>query len=299
VKQLDAVIDDIKNTFASFTPETPLAAVRGAIDKLFIHQTDVECTRERISLGDADAELITAKGVTKEDGAILYIHGGGFVVCSIDSHRGLAERLSQEANAAVLLVGYRLAPEHPFPAALDDSVAGYQWLLDQGYAPSQLAIAGDSAGGGLALTTLHALKQRGLPMPACVAVLSPWVDLELTGESMVSRADLDPLVTTEGLTAWAGCYAPGMDLNNPLLQPLKGDLKGLPPMLIQIGEREALYDDSKSLADAARAAGVDVEWQYFPGQIHDFQMFGHRLDEARKAIKDIGAFIRKRLDAAR
>ena len=148
MKQLDAVIDDIKKTFSSFTPETPLAAIRSAVDKLFVHQTDVDCTRERISLGDADAELITAKGVTKEDGAILYIHGGGFVVCSIDSHRGLAERLSQEANAAVLLVGYRLAPEHPFPAALDDSVAGYEWLLAKGYDSSQLAIAGDSAGGG-------------------------------------------------------------------------------------------------------------------------------------------------------
>jgi acetyl esterase/lipase len=299
VKQLDAVIDDIKKTFSSFTPETPLSAIRSAVDKLFVHQTDVECARERVSLGDAEAELITAKGVTKEDGAILYIHGGGFVVCSMDSHRGLAERLSQEANAAVLLVGYRLAPEHPFPAALDDSVAGYQWLLDQGYDSSQLAIAGDSAGGGLTLSVLHALKQRGLPLPACAAVLSPWVDLELTGESMVSRAELDPLVTTDGLRAWAGCYAPGMDLNNPLLQPLKGDLKGWPPLLIQIGEREALYDDSKSLADAARAAGVEVEWQYFPGQIHDFQMFGHRLDEARTALKDLGTFIRKRLDAAR
>lgn len=299
MSELDAVIDDINAAFAVFTAETPLDTVREALDELFgYHNPASGCTQSRYTIGEAEAELIVAEGVEQRDGAILYLHGGGYAVCSIESHRDLAERLSHAAQASVLLLGYRLAPENPFPAALDDAVAAYQWLLAQGHDPSSLAIAGDSAGGGLALATLLRLKQLGMQLPACSAVLSPWVDLELSGGTMISNADVDPIVHIDALRTWIACYAPGMDVRDPLLSPLHGDFCGLPPLLVQVGEREALLDDALRIADVARAAGVEVEYQYWEGQIHVFQAFGYRLAEARAAIKDIGDFIQKHLAKA-
>src|SRR5690606_5447385 len=172
--------------------------------------------------------------------------------------RNLGGRISKAANCRVLSLDYRLAPEHPFPAAVDDAVTGYRWLLDQGIRPDRIAIAGDSAGGGLAAATLVALKDRGEPMPAAGVCLSPWVDMEGTGESMTSRAALDPMVQKDGLKDMASLYLDGADPRSPLAAPLYADLSGLPPLLIQVGTAETLYDDATRLAEKAEAAGVDV-----------------------------------------
>jgi epsilon-lactone hydrolase len=220
-------------------------------------------------------------------------------VCSIARHRDLAERLARATNAMVVLLDYRLAPENPFPAALDDCLGAYQWLLSNGYEPSSIAIAGDSAGGNLALSTLLAIKDRSLPIPACGALLSPWVDLELKGGTMNSKADVDPIVKAHVFGVWIECYAPNLDLTDPLLSPLLGDLQGLPPLLVQAGGREVLLDDALRLVEAARSAGVEVEYQFWEHQIHVFQVFGHRLADARKAIEDVGLFLRHNLSQSK
>lgn len=299
MSELQAVIDDIEIAFAEFTPETPLSAIRERLDDLFGYDNpDSLCSHEAHRIGEANAELITADGIGKDAGVILYLHGGGYAVCSIRSHRDLCERLSHAAGAAVLALNYRLAPENPFPAALDDALAAYRWLLDRGHDASSIAISGDSAGGGLALATLLALKKHNLPLPACAAVMSPWVDLELNGGTMTSKADLDPIVHADTLKIWIACYTPDGDVRNPLISPLFGDFRGLPPLLVQVGEREALLDDALRIVEVAKAAGVAVEYQFWNGQIHVFQTFGHRLAEARQAIADIGTFVRRHLDGA-
>ena len=247
--ELDEVIKDTKRVFASFGEETSLADLRIALDAFFGSGVlDPDCQHLALRFGEAGGELIVPSGIQKADGAVLYLHGGGYAVCSIDSHRDLCERLAHAAHAAVLAVDYRLAPEHPFPAALDDALAGYQWLLDEGHAPASIAVAGDSAGGGLALATLLAIRDRGLPEPACGALLSPWVDLELKGDTMKTKADVDPIVEEAALRNWIQCYTPDADVTNPLISPLLADLRELQPLLIQVGENEALLDDARRLA---------------------------------------------------
>jgi epsilon-lactone hydrolase len=299
VSELESIIRDIDQAFAELSPDAPLSAVRTRLDRLFGYQNPASgCSHQRLRIGEADAELIAPDGAERPPRVVLYLHGGGFAVCSIDSHRDLAERLALATPAAVLLLGYRLAPEHPYPAALDDALEAYQWLLANGYASSAIAVAGDSAGGNLALSTLLAIKERGLPLPGCGVALSPWVDLEMTGQTMKSKAEVDPIVKEEMLHVWVKCYAPDKELRHPLLSPLHGNFKGMPPLLVQVGGREALLDDSKRLVDAARQAGVQVEYQFWEHQIHVFQTFGHRLADARKAIADIGAFIGRHLSSA-
>jgi acetyl esterase/lipase len=190
------------------------------------------------------------------------------------------------------MLDYRLAPEHPFPAAVEDAVAAYRWLLASGFKPERIAISGDSAGGGLTFATLISIRDRKLPRPACAVPLSPWADLECTGETMTTKDQEDPMVHRDFTVQLAGLYAPGK-LRDPLVSPLHGDLKSLPPLLIQVGERETLLDDSRRMADKARAAGVDVTLEIEPGQIHVYQIFASRLDEGAAAIDRMGTFIRR------
>jgi acetyl esterase/lipase len=205
----------------------------------------------------------------------------------------MCERLSRAAQARVLALDYRLAPEHPFPAAVEDARAAYRWLLKQGFQPKRIALAGDSAGGGLTFATLLALKQHGDPMPACAAPLSPWVDLEATGDSMASKDSEDPMVHKNMVEQMAKTYVPTGDFRNPLAAPLYGDLRGFPPLLIQVGSRETLLDDAVRMADKAKKAGVEVELDVWNGQIHVWQIFASRLDEGEQAIQKIGAFVKK------
>jgi monoterpene epsilon-lactone hydrolase len=249
---------------------------------------DIKC--ERVEAGGVDAEWVYAPNAAS-DRFVLYLHGGGYVIGSVNTHRDMIARISRAAEARVLALNYRLAPEHPFPAAVDDAVAGYKWLLAQGAKPSRIAIGGDSAGGGLAAATLVAIRDAKLPTPAAGVLLSPWVDLEGLGESMTTRVEADPVVRKEGLVGMAQAYLGGQDPKTPLAAPLYADLKGFPPLLIQVGDAETLLDDSTRLEARAKAAGVRTKLEVWPEMIHVWQLFASFLPEGQQAIDGIGKFI--------
>ncbi len=261
-------------------------AVMEASADMFPVEADVRVCE--VDAGGVPADWI-AVGASEADRIVLYFHGGAYVMGSRNTHRALAGRIARAAKAHVLLPDYRLAPEHPFPAAVEDAVTCWRWLLLEGYAPSRMAIAGDSSGGGLTMATLLALKSAGLPLPACAVGLSPWTDLEGIGPTAEPGAVDDPMLTVENLRTSGRQYA-AADLRNPLAAPLHGDMEGLPPLLLQVGSREVLLSDSTRFAEKARAAGVEVTLEIEEGLIHVWQMFP-ALPEAQSAVGRIGAFI--------
>lgn len=246
-------------------------------------------------VGGIKGEWVRGKHVKRNDAAVLYLHGGGYVIGSPKSHRHLCGLLSIESGLPVFSADYRLAPENPFPAAVDDGVAAYKGLLDSGIAPGHLAISGDSAGGGLTVATLLAARDKGLPMPACALPISPWVDLSQGGESHRARAARDPIVKKEGVDAMAAAYLAGRDAKTPLASPLFADLKGLPPMLIQVGSEEALHSDSVALAQKLEAAGVEVSLESWGGMVHVWHIFHPILSEGRDAIARMGTYLKRRI----
>lgn len=225
---------------------------------------------------------------------ILYLHGGGFVYGSLDSHAGMASHIALAAGSALLQVDYRLAPEHRFPAPVQDACAAYAWLLMQGYAAHGITILGDSAGGGLVLSAMLALKQAGIALPGAAVCISPWVDMEFKGDSFLTRQQIDPLVSHQTCAIVTALYMDGQDRRQPAASPLHGDLAGFPPLLIHIGEREILFSDAERLARKARAAGVDVTFEEWPQMVHVWHLLHERLPQARAAIAAIGRFIRAR-----
>lgn len=251
-----------------------------------------DVTFEPVSAGGVPAEWTQAPGASRRN-VVLYVHGGGYCIGSINTHRLLVSEISRASGAAVLSLDYRLAPEHPFPAAVEDAAAAYGWLLAQGHEPRQLAVAGDSAGGGLTVATLLALRDAGTAPPAAGVCLSPWLDLTQSGESMTSKAAVDPMVQRDRLEEMAEAYA-GKNRRAPLASPLFADLKGLPPLLVQVGTAETLLDDSTRLADKARKADVDVTLEPWDDMIHVWQAFSFVLPEARQAIERIGGYLRQR-----
>jgi epsilon-lactone hydrolase len=251
---------------------------------------DIKC--EKFSAGGVEAEWISAPN-SSSDRAVLYVHGGGYVLGSINTHRDLMGRIARASGARVLGINYRLAPEHPFPAAVDDSVAAYRWMLAQGLKPNRVAVAGDSAGGGLTVATLVAIRDAKLPVPGAGVCLSPWIDMEGLGESMKTRAAADPVVQREGLLGMAAAYLGGQNARTPLAAPLYADLKGLPPLLIQVGDAETLLDDSTRLNDRAKAAGVSTKLEVWPEMIHVWQMFASFLPEGQQAVDGIGSFLKE------
>lgn len=296
LQQLEVVIRDVVATFGAWGPETSLEEMRRSWDGLFADvPPEVGALAQAVDAGGVKAQWIAAPQA-RQDCAVLYLHGGGYMFGSVHSHRDMCERLSRAAQARVLALDYRLAPEHPFPAAVEDAASAYRWLLAQGLRPQRIAICGDSAGGGLAVATMLALKRAGDPLPGCAAAVSPWVDLEATGGSMETKAGDDPMVQKPFLELLARTYLGDGDLRNPLASPLYGDLAGLPPLLIHAGSRETLLDDALRLAERARQAGVEVELDIWDGQIHVFHIFASRLDEGEEAIRDIGDFIRRNID---
>ena len=246
--------------------------------------------RQTLDANGVPAEWVAAPGASGQH-AVLWLHGGGYTVGSINSHREMAARISRASGARALLIDYRLAPEAPFPAAVDDAVAAYRWLLAQGTSPSCIVIGGDSAGGGLTVAALVAIRQAGLALPAAGVCVSPWVDLETIGESMTTRADADPMVERTVLQRMAEAYLNGADPRSPLAAPLYADLSGLPALLIHVGDAEILLDDSTRLAERARAAGVDVTLDVWDEMIHVWHFFAAILPEGQQAIDNIGEWV--------
>nr|ACZ16567.1 lipase/esterase [uncultured bacterium] len=248
-----------------------------------------DVTVEPVTIEHIAADIVSVPS-SSADRVILYFHGGGYVIGSNVAYRGFAGRLARATSSRVCVVNYRLAPEHPFPAALDDAVMAYSWLRQQGYAANRIVIAGDSAGGGLTLATLLKLRELAEPLPAGAVTLSPWSDLAGTGATLAPGAVDDPLVQGDAIGGMAGMYAPN-DLTNPLASPLYGDYAGLPPLLIQVGGREVLLDDAVRVRDKARAAGVDVVYFEGDGLIHVWPVLAANAPESEAALSQIGEFV--------
>jgi epsilon-lactone hydrolase len=246
--------------------------------------------------GGVPAEWVTPAGVASAR-VIMYLHGGAYQLGSPATLRHLVALLSAAAQARAFSVDYRLAPEHPFPAAVDDAVAAYRWLLEVGHDPASVAIAGDSAGGGLALATLVALRDAGDPLPAAAVAMSPWTDLALTGESLRTRADADVMLKPAGMPQTAALYLAGADPRHPYASPLYAELHGLPATLIHVGDAEVILDDSTRFAARARLAGVDVTLRIWDEMPHVFQAFAGLLPEADEAVAQIGSWLRKHVRA--
>ncbi len=253
---------------------------------------DVPARYNRVNAGGVTAEWVTAEGAS-DSRVVLYFHGGGYIIGSPRTHRAMLAYLSRDAASRVLALDYRLAPEHPFPAPVEDAVAAYRWLLAEGFDPARITLGGDSAGGGLTVAALVQIRYLGLPLPAAGVCVSPWVDMEGLGESMETRAEADPMVGKENLMISAKTYLGGADPRAPLAAPLYADLRGLPPILIQVGDAEVLLDDSTRLAGVAREAGVEVQMDVWDDMIHVWHVFAPILPEGKQAIKQAGDFIKK------
>lgn len=296
---VEAVIARVKSVYGSWRRDTPVAQMRADWDRLFSETGDASV--ERVDCAGVPCQWISAPGA-RTDKAIVYLHGGGFQVGSLASHRELMAELSAAVGARVLGVAYRLAPEHRFPAALDDTLVVWDWLRAHGFRPRDIAMAGDSAGAGLALSTLLALQDKGQELPAAAFLMSAWTDLTASGESYETRAADDPIHQRPMILAMARNYL-GKEGNasEPLASPLMASpaqLRGLPPMLFQVGDRETVLSDSEAFARKALEAGADARCETWPGMIHVFQQFPAELHEALQAITSAGQFLAEHLGAA-
>lgn len=279
-----------------------IIAKRVRSDDIAQRRRDIDARGLQYKLpADARVEPVNANGVKAEWSGtadaeparvVLFLHGGGYVIGSLDSHRHLVVEVGRAARARTLAVDYRLAPEHPFPAAVDDSLDAYRFLLADGVLPANITITGDSAGGGLVVAAMLAIRDAGLPQPACGWAISPWVDMEAIGNSMMSKAASDPTVQRAGILDMARLYLNGADARSPLAAPLYADLRGLAPLLIQVGAAETLLDDAIRLAQVAGAADVAVDLQIWPEMIHVWHTYYPELAAGRRAIAAGGDFAR-------
>jgi len=288
----DPEIDVVRQILASHPRPTNLAERRKRLDALGAQYSLPEDVRVEGVDANAVAAEWTTTPVADPSRVILFLHGGGYISGSLDSHRHMIAQAGREAQARTLSLGYRLAPEHPFPAALDDALAGYRFLLSSGFRAKRIVVAGESAGGGLAIAMLVSARDAGLELPACTWCSSPWVDLALSGGSMTTKAAVDPLISKPYLEELATAYLHGADPRTPLASPIHADLSSLPPMLIQVGSSETLLDDSIRLAAVAGAAGVRVTLEVWPDMIHAWHLFYQQVAAGRRALAGVGAFIR-------
>jgi acetyl esterase/lipase len=289
--ELQTVIDLLRGT--PMLRDGSFAEQRAAMENLtglMALPADVRCTP--VDADGVAAEWISAAGA-RDDHAVLYLHGGGYCVGSIATHRQLASDIARAAGARVLLIAYGLAPERPFPAAVEDATRAYRYLLARGVQPARSAIAGDSAGGGLTVAALLALRDAGSALPAAGVCLSPWLDLSQSGASMQSKAAVDPIVQRDRLQRMADAYLGGAAATTALASPLFADLAGLPPLLVQVGTAETLLDDATRFADRARSAGVAVDLDVWEDMVHVWQAFAFVLPEARQALERVGVFLRR------
>jgi acetyl esterase/lipase len=251
-----------------------------------------------IKIGKFAAEWISVRN-TPEDCVILYLHGGAYCIGSLHTHRELAARISKASKIKTLLIDYRLAPEHPYPAAVEDAVIAYKWLLENGFSPNKIVIAGDSAGGGLVIATLVKLRDLGAPLPAAAVCLSPWTDLKLTGESIKTHFYKDPFITPAWLQYMANLYIANNDPDLPLISPIYADLSMLPPLFIQVGSDEILLSDSIRLAERGREAGVDTRLDIWENMWHVWHFFAGKMPEANKALNQVSNFIHTQINKNR
>lgn len=257
----------------------------------------LDTPRSAVDANGVPATWFKPRG-SSHDAVIYYLHGGGYILGSMDTHQNLISGVTHAAGCHAMALEYRLAPEHPFPAAIEDSVAGYRHLLAEGIAPERMVIAGDSAGGGLTLATLFQLRDLGLPLPASAVLISPWADVGGSSSTMALHYPYDYIVQNH-LELCANWLLSGQDARHPLASPVHGSFRGLPPMLIQVGGAEALLDDAVRVASRAREAGVDVRLDVHDDMVHVFHLFMSFLPEAQRAVQDFGAFVRESTARAR
>lgn len=244
-----------------------------------------------VKINKIDAERIIPRDLSSNK-TILFLHGGGFIAGSINSHRDLASRIAKASNAEVLIINYRLAPEHPYPAGLEDALMSYKWLLKKNLLPNQIALVGDSAGGGLTLALLAKIRETGLMLPGCAVFFSPWVDLENKNKSIKENEDADPMLDKRMLEKTAQLYS-DRDRTDPFISPINNDLTGLCPILIHVGKNEVLLDDSLLFAQKAQKAGVKTTIEVWDNMFHVFQYFARYLTKARASIEKAGMFIQQ------
>ncbi|CDO59008.1 Carbohydrate esterase/CE10 [Candidatus Phaeomarinobacter ectocarpi] len=248
------------------------------------------------NLVQSDPEISATPDSNPGSGKVLlYLHGGGYIVCSPATHRLMVARICREAGLKALLIDYRLAPEHPFPAAVEDAEAAYRWLLAAGHKPEDIVVAGDSAGGGLTMSLLLTLREENMPMPAAAALLSPWTDLALTGWTMLTHARRDPMLRLDSASLAVRHYMQDTSPTHPIASSIYADLTGLPPLYVQVGENEILLDDSRRLVSRAQAHGVESSLEIWPGMPHVFQAFP-QVPESKRAIEGIGTFLKAQVN---
>ncbi len=277
-----------------------IVEMRERLDRLsrFLKRA-LRVSAEATTVNGLYAEWLRPKAAP-EGKVLLYFHGGAYLVGSCQTHRQLVSHIARAARINALVPEYRLAPEHPFPAAIEDAVGVYRSLLAQGFKPSDIYIAGDSAGGGLTIATLLSLRHEAVPLPAAAVLLSPFLDVTASGESAVTRAGQDPWFDAKEVVVVADNYCRGgEDLKHPLVSPVFANVAGLPPTFIQVGDDEILLSDSTRFAEKMKAAGLDVEIEIWPEMWHVFQLFVGKMPESRRAIRRIGAYLRKRMKSVK
>lgn len=282
-----------------FKPEISVDRQREALDKFARRAMLPAGTR----IQQVNADGVTGEWISVDETggkrAILYLHGGAYNMGSARTHRELAARISKAAGVKSLLINYRLAPEHPYPAALEDTVTAYRWLAKNRYSPDNIVIAGDSAGGGLAVATLLMLRDSGDFLPSAAVCLSPWVDLKGSEESMSTQAGTDPFLSPDWLGAMALNYVAGNDPDLPLISPVHADFRGLPRILIQVGSDDTLLNDSRRLAAQAKKAGVEVTLDIWENMWHVWHLFAGIMPEAKRAVNEVGKFVKKHIGKRR
>jgi acetyl esterase/lipase len=296
-KQQQVILDAMLRQGA-LDPAADVPTLRAAFKALMAQvpvAPDIE--KNSVTLGGVDAVEVTIQG-TQSQNVVLYFHGGVYVIGSGEASVPLVGDLVRRAGAKAFSLDYRLAPEHPYPAAVEDAQAAYEGLLGQGIDPGRIALAGESAGGGLAVATLLALREAGTPLPASAVLMSPYADLTLAGESLAAKQEADPLLSPEALRLRVADYVGGADAADPLVSPIFGDLSGLPPLLIQVGSHEVLLSDAIRLAGRAATADVEVRLEVTPGVPHVFQAYAALLDEAGEALDRAASFLNKQFAAA-
>ncbi len=251
---------------------------------------------ERFNIEGIPAAWIYAD-YAEQDKIVLYLHGGGYVLGGIDSHQMLCILMAQTLKMKILLPEYRLAPESPFPAAVDDALTAYRWLLAQGYNSKNIIISGDSAGGGLSLAAVLSLRDAGQPLPAAVVCMSPWADLTFKGNSYITKEKSEVILREDVLREWASAYVGKEKSDHRLISPVNADFHGFPPLLIQVGSDEILLDDSLALTEKAKAQGVNVTLKVWDDLWHVWQALGELIPESRQAFEEMGQFVRKHISS--